>query len=117
MKILKIAAICLGLFAAKANSTVAYYGSKSDVNGVAPGTYKYYYETFIGGLNANVDVIGDGDSDLDLFVYDQNGNVICSQTSSSYSESCSFSPRWTGPFKIVVKNNGSFYSLYKLNTY
>jgi len=47
---------------------------------VNPGRSDFYNITFRGGEYAEVAVIGDGDCDLDLYVYDENGNFIGSDT-------------------------------------
>jgi hypothetical protein len=65
-----------------------------------------FHETFRGGESAVVSVSGDGDSDLDLYVYDENGNLICRADSRSDDETCRWNPRWTGPFRIEVRNLG-----------
>jgi hypothetical protein len=62
--------------------------------------------TFNGGELARVAVSGDGDSDLDLFIFDENGNLICRADSRSDDEICRWNPRWTGPFRIEVRNLG-----------
>ena len=71
---------------------------------------------FRGGEVAYVAVSGDGDTDLDLYIYDENGNFITSDT--DYSDQCivSFTPRWTGNFKVKIKNRGSVYNRYILAT-
>ena len=71
--------------------------------------------TFRGGEYAYVIVSGDGDTDLDLYVYDENGNLIDSDT---YTDDCvcSFTPRWTGTFYIKIKNRGRVYNNYVLIT-
>ena len=73
-----------------------------------------YTVTFRGGEPAFLAISGDGDTDLDLFVYDQNGNLICSSNSSGDDEACRWYPRWTGPFVIRVRNLGSVYNEYRM---
>lgn len=78
------------------------YANKTDV----------YTKTFRAGAKAEILVIGDGDTDLDLYIYDENGNLIASDT--DYSDRCyiSFYPRWTGSFTIKIKNRGNVYNNY-----
>ena len=71
---------------------------------------------FRGGQPAYVVVSGDGDTDLDLYVYDENGNFITSDTDSSDDCVVSFNPRWTGKFYIKIKNLGRVYNRYVLAT-
>lgn len=63
---------------------------------------------------AKVGISGDGDTDLDLFLYDENGNEVCSSTRSGDDEYCEVRPRWTGRFYIRVKNYGSVSNRYTL---
>ncbi|MDR1456074.1 MAG: hypothetical protein LBJ01_10515 [Tannerella sp.] len=72
------------------------------------------YVTFVKGELAEVAISGDGDTDLDLYVYDENGNLIDSD--ADYTDDCyvSFLPKWTGAFKILVKNRGHVYNRYVL---
>ncbi len=71
---------------------------------------------FRGGRSARVSVRGSGVSDLDLYVYDQNGNLIGRDL--SFSDRCvvRWTPRWTGRFRIVVKNRGYRSNLYRIST-
>lgn len=65
---------------------------------------------------AEVCVSGDGDTDLDLYVYDSNGNQIGSDT--DYSDDCvvRWVPAWTGTFIIKVVNRGALYNNYAIWT-
>jgi hypothetical protein len=75
-----------------------------------------YHDEFYGGELAEVLIIGDGDTDLDLFVYDENGNLIVSDTGSSDVCHCQWNPRWTGVFRIEVHNLGDVWNAYTLET-
>ncbi len=72
--------------------------------------------TFDGMELAEVGIIGDGDTDLDLYVYDENGNSIGSD--ADYSGDCyvSWVPRRTGTFIVKVVNRGKVYNNYTLVT-
>lgn len=78
--------------------------------------YDDYAITFVAGELARVAVVGDGDTDLDLYIYDENGNLITSDT--DYTDQClvEFTPRWTGAFRVRVVNNGYVYNNYVLLT-
>lgn len=69
---------------------------------------------FRGREKASIGVVSDGDCDLDLFVYDENGNLI--EKDTDYDPHClvEFTPKWTGPFTIKVKNLGRVYADYVL---
>lgn len=79
-------------------------------------SYDLYTIGFKAEELAEIAIIGDGDTDLDLYVYDENGNLVESDT--SYSGNCyvSFSPRWTGNFSVKVINRGNIYNDYVLLT-
>ncbi len=81
----------------------------------AKGTDTYYI-SFRAGQTAVVTVIGDGDTDLDLYVYDENGNLIDKDV--DYSDDCvvSFVPKWTGVFTIKIMNRGNVYNNYIMRT-
>lgn len=71
---------------------------------------------FRGGEYGRVEVRGDGDTDLDCFLYDENDNLIDSDT--DYTDVCvlTFRPRWTGPFRLEVRNLGSVWNEYSIVT-
>lgn len=71
---------------------------------------------FSGGQLAEVGIVGDGDTDLDLYVYDENANLICRSESYSDTEYCSWEPSWTGPFLVIVRNLGPVWNEYMLLT-
>ena len=75
-----------------------------------------YSTTFFGGAMAEVAVVGDGDTDLDLYIYDENGNLIASDTGSSDSCLCRWTPNWTGEFTVVVTNLGGVYNAFGIAT-
>ena len=49
-------------------------------------------------------------------IYDENGNLIDSDTDSTDECLCTFTPRWTGQFKIKIKNRGNVYNEYQITT-
>lgn len=100
------------------NSNVrgAVGGSKYAVERVEAGATDVYTIMFRAGEQATVVVIGDGDTDLDLYIYDSNGNLIDSDIDDTDNCVCSWTPRWTGNFKIKIKNHGAVYNRYVLRT-
>lgn len=84
----------------------------------AVNAYSAYTWTcsFVASRLAEVAVLGDGDTDLDLYIYDSNGNLIASDT--DYSDECyvSWVPKWTGKFYIKIVNRGGVYNRYVILT-
>ena len=91
-------------------------GPKYASSSVNAGATDVYNVTFRGGELAMVIVVGDGDTDLDLYIYDNNGNLIKSDTDYSDDCVCTWTPRWTGNFRIKIKNRGNVYNSYILRT-
>ena len=82
-------------------------GPGRDTGFVRAGSTTFYNVSFRGGERAAVYANGPGITDLDMYVYDQNGNTICRDIDYSDNMSCFWTPRWTGPFRIEVRNLGS----------
>jgi hypothetical protein len=76
-------------------------------------TYRIW---FYGGELAEVLVIGDHDTDLDLMVYDEFGNLVASDL--NFTDVClaQWFPTRTGEFRIEVINRGSVHNVYDLVT-
>lgn len=82
------------------------YGSGYYDGYIGGGQNLYYDEAFYGGEQAVITLQGHHPSDIDLWVYDEFGNLVCSSTGYSSYESCSWTPRWTGDFTVRVENEG-----------
>jgi hypothetical protein len=89
---------------------------KTHQDTVQPAATDVYSIVFSGGQLAEAGVAGDGDSDLDLLVYDENDHLVCRSTGSSDREYCRWWPRWTGPFRIEIQNLGAVANLYRVAT-
>ncbi len=100
---------------------------KGTTRGAAEGPVSHYARVrakstdiwrirFRGGEAAYVVVSGDGDTDLDLYIFDENGNLITSDTNYSDHCTCSFTPRRTGYFCVKIKNRGIVCNYYSLIT-
>jgi hypothetical protein len=96
------------------NSRGRVYGPARVVRRVYANSSYTDYILFQAGEVAEVFVSGDGDTDLDLYIYDENGNFIAKD--DDYSDDCfvRFFPKWTGSFKIKVVNRGRVYNDYIL---
>ena len=74
----------------------------------------FYTICLSGGELAMITVSGDGDTDLDLFVWDRFGNLIDSDTDLTDQCVVIFRAPYTGRFRIQIENWGSVYNLYEL---
>jgi len=67
---------------------------------------------FRGQELAEVAIAGGPNARLNLFVYDENGGLICQSRVTGSRQYCSWIPRWTGPFSVVIHNVGIYDSEY-----
>ena len=92
-------------------------GALYDANfAYANGGKTYYNWYFDGGRFAEVAVHSMDGADLDLYIYDENGNLIVKDDSYGSSAYCSFSPRWTGIFQVYVVNNARYNATFEILT-
>ena len=84
------------------------------VSTVAAHSYVNYLINFEGGKTAECLVVGDGDTDLDVYVYDEKDNLVGSSNSCNDECYVNWTPRWTGKFRIKVLNRGNVYNKYIL---
>ena len=98
--------------AAKSSS---YYVDKSTTDRVEAESSDRYTQTFYSGESVVICVKGDGDTDLDLYIYDSNGNLVTSDTDSGDFCLCAFTPRRTQRYTIKIKNWGRVYNRSQLS--
>ena len=89
---------------------------KTHQDTVQTGATDAYTVVYNGGQLAEAGIAGDGASDLDLLVYDENDHLVCRSASSSDREYCQWWPRWTGPFRIEIQNLGATPNFYRVAT-
>ena len=91
-------------------------GSKYADERVNANDEDYYYIEFRGGREAWVTVEGDGDTDLDLYVYDEDGDLVAYD--DDFTDYCiaEWTPRRTQEFEIRIVNRGDVYNEYELET-
>lgn len=91
-------------------------GPSRDYYAVNGNSYIDYTASFVANEIAEILVSGDGDTDLDLYVYDSNGNLIASDT--DYSDDCyvCWVPKWTGRYTIRIVNRGPVYNRFVILT-
>lgn len=91
-------------------------GASSTLSRLPAGQTDVWEVPFYGDSYAELAVVGDGDSNLDVLVTDENGNTICYDVSWSDKVYCDFVPSWNGYFYVTVQNNGSSRNSYYLMT-
>ena len=108
----------LALLLAIANSGLAgaVNGPRANVDTVRAYVTDVYHITFRAEELARVYISGDGDTDLDLYIYDANGNLVAFDDDDSDTCLGSWVPRWTGTFRIEIKNRGGLANRYVLRT-
>ena len=89
-------------------------GPARAVNSLAVGIADVHTVQFNANEPVMVALTGDGETDLDLAVEDEKGNRICASNSAVDVEICSWTPKWTGAFRIRVHNVGPRASEYRL---
>jgi hypothetical protein len=76
---------------------------------IGPGGSEYFdvllsanhtYRVFVQPFEPSVD--------FDLHVYDENGNLIEEDISAAADAYCMITPRWTGPFRLIVNSHRGF---------
>ena len=82
----------------------------------AGGTDTYPPLPYTGGDYAEVYVEGQANTDLNLYVHDAKGRLVCSDTDISAIAYCGWRPAQTEGFTIIVKNKGGAASPYSLIT-
>jgi len=75
-----------------------------------------YDISFIEGQLAEILLRGDGDTDLDLYVFDSSGHLIAQD--ADYTDRCyvSWVPAWTGRYTVKVVNRGPIVNYYRMLT-
>lgn len=79
-------------------------------------TTDVYEMTFRGGELALVVVSGDGDTDLDLYVYDELGNLVAEDEDGTDQCLVRWAPLWRGSFVVKIVNRGAVYNNYLIRT-
>lgn len=79
-------------------------------------SHKWSMGSFRGAEPARVIVQGDGDTNLDCWIADENGQVIVSDERNTDACDLSWTPERTGTFALRITNNGAVYNVYSVTT-
>ena len=94
----------------------AFGGARSGSYRLSAGNIDSFQIAFRGGESAVVAVVGDGYSNLDLYVYDSYGNLVSWDEGVSDRCSARWFSRYDETFTIKVVNRGAVYNLYGIAT-
>lgn len=83
---------------------------------IAPGERRSVSLVFERDEAAQVRIRGDNSADLDCFVYTSDGQFITKDDDITDYCVLAWVPQWRGKFEIVVRNRGSQYNEYVLQT-
>lgn len=116
-KLILASALLAGLLAF--NPTAAFAdpagGSKGGVTTVKAHSTDVYEVVFRGGEATEIAISGDGDTCLELRVYDENGRLVASDTFGGGDDRhVVVRPKWTGEFTVKVKNLGPVSNQYAI---
>lgn len=116
----KVIAAVLALVLVSLTSQSAYAGAYGGIRSGyyrVPGGYTSTFRIpFRGGESAAVAIVGDGSTNLDLYIYDSYGNLVAWDEGWSDRCSASWYPTYSDTFTIMVVNRGLFYNDYGLGT-
>ncbi len=91
-------------------------GPQFKLAALSPRATAEYQLEFRGGEFALVTVAGDGDTRLDLYIYDANGRLVTSHVGPGDKRLTSWVPNQTGVFTIQIVNQGTRWNWYALAT-
>lgn len=96
------------------NALVRAGTANSSQHALPAGQTDTFKLPFDGEALAEITLIGDGDSNLDLTVTDATGQIICADPTPADIAHCGFAPAETGYFTATVQNHGPGLNSYLL---
>jgi len=92
-------------------------GPQAQVTRVAANATDVFTVECWGDEVTAIRIQGDGDTDLDLYVYDDRGNLISSGTGYSDCEEVQILPYYRQTLTIKVVNRGNVYNEYSIRVW
>ncbi len=83
-------------------------------NALAAGGRDVWTIPFFGGSLAEVAIVGDGDTNLDLTIADETGAIVCLAAGPEDVAYCDWVPARNGSFTITVTNLGAVENTYQI---
>lgn len=75
-----------------------------------------YFIEFGAMQTAEVAIVGDGDTDLDLYIFDEKGQLVAKDIGVTDVGYCTWKPRRRGTYRVEVRNLGTVYNEYVILT-
>lgn len=117
MKKFTVASCVLAVLALASTTMAGEVRGPRYANDTVPAEDSVFYNfVFEGGYRSLIEVKGDGDTDLDCYLRDSAGNTVAKDTDSTDHCILTNIPRWTGSFRLEIRNLGSVYNRYHLQT-
>jgi hypothetical protein len=88
--------------------------SNADIFEVGASSFRYHTYRMSAGERVRIELSGDGDTDLDMYVYSSDGSLIDQLESYADSETSYVSAIRSGTIRIKVVNRGNVYNRYSL---
>lgn len=99
---------------AQPSDVVTTGAASSTANRVEANATSQHTMNFRSGQSVSIRLRGNGDTDLDLFIFGPTGNQVASDISLDDNEVVTFQARETGTHRIEVRNLGSARNQYRL---
>ena len=108
-----VAVVLMGIVAGAVGAMAGEYRFLGSVEGYVSrsGDFDIYQETLRGGQHYQITLTGPWSADFDILVFDENENLVAKSVGVTSEEVVTITPRWTGPFFIVVvsyEGHGSY---------
>jgi hypothetical protein len=114
IKVLSLAALAMVLGVCKQASADPVGGMVSRRDRIVARDTDTWTIRCYGDEITRVTVNGDGSSDLDIYVYDERGNLIVSDTDDTDYCVASFTPFWTQTMTVKIVNRGRVSNFYTI---
>jgi len=115
-KFITIAALFVAALTINSAQARSFHNGGGVDDRVGARSTKTYEIGFTAGEPALLTIIGDRDTDLDIYVYDQHGNLVASDTDRSDWTALTWVPKRNGIYTIKIKNLGGVYNSYRMRT-
>jgi hypothetical protein len=93
--------------AARSVAARGFGGPRSWIRDIPARSNVTYRLVARGGEVWSIAAVGDGSTDVDLEIWDENGGLVCRDIAPEARASCRFTPPWGSYFQVRIINLGS----------